>query len=201
LVIDADGKMIAHIGGCPASYSKDLAAYLEFAAGKLDKAALDQRLMDHNVVASTQTDIAKRHLQLGQRLMARGDYEEARSELEKGLELQPSDVMLQLMMARVDLLTHHPQEALQAIEKIDPKQLPNWRINAVRGRAMVALGQWDKARDTLLAAVRLNPEPSEVHYALGLVYEHDKDFQKAAASYRLAFETGESGKQLGIPLH
>lgn len=200
LVIAADGKLLAHIGGRPASYSKDLSAYLDFAAGKLDQAALEKTLAAHHVVGSTQTDIAKRHLQLAQRLMARGDFEPARIELEKGLKMQPDDAMLQLTLARVDLVTRKADEALKLVDSIPANQLPAWRLNAVRGRAMVALGQWDKARQVLNNAVALNPDPAEVHYALGLVYEHEKDFTKAAEAFKLAFETSESGKALAIPL-
>lgn len=200
LVVAANGKLMAHIGGRPASYSKDLSAYIDFAAGKIDKAALDKQLEAHHVVGSTQEDIAKRHLELAQRLIARGDFEPARVELVKGLEIQPDDAMLQLTLARADLLLGKAEEAVKQTEAIDASKLPIWRINAVRGLALVKLKEWDKAREVLLTAVRLNPDPSEVHYALGLVYEHDKDFAKATESFRLAFETSESGKKLAVPL-
>ncbi|MBL4702871.1 tetratricopeptide repeat protein [bacterium AH-315-I18] len=200
LVIAEDGKLLVHIGGCPSSYSKNLAAYLDFAEGKINQAALKLRLAEHHVVGSTQNDIARRHLQLAQGLIARGDFVEARSEINKCLNLTPGDVKMRLALARVDLLTEKPQETIKTLDQLDVKKVAPWRINALRGRALVALKQWDEARSVLGNAIKLNPEPSEVHYAMGMVYAHDKNWQQAAESFRLAFETSDSGKAMAIPL-
>lgn len=199
LVIGSDGKLIAHIGGCPASYSKDLTAYLDFASGKIDEASLKQRLADRGIVGSTDGDIAHRHLQLAQRLMEKGDYGEARTEITKGLEKEPQSALLLLAMARLDIAVGHPADAMKTLRNVDEKTVAGWRINALKGRAMVALGRWDDAKKLLSEALSLNPEPAEVHYALGLVYQHDKDWEHAAESFRLAFETSVLGRTLAIP--
>lgn len=199
LVIAGDGKLLAHIGGSPASYSKDLAAYLDFALGKIDATTLQQRLADRGIVGSTQDDIANRHLQLAQRLMEKGDFTEARLEIARGLEKEPGAPMLRLALARLDIATGQPAQALNTLKDLDEKSVAPWRISALRGRAMVALGQWDDARKVLKEALTLNPEPAEVHYALGLVYQHDKDWQQSAQSFRLAFESSSLGRTLSIP--
>jgi len=199
LVIAGDGKLIAHIGGCPASYSKDMAAYIDFASGKIDEATLRQRLADRGVVGSTDGDIANRHLQLAQRLMEKGDYGEARTEITKGLEKEPRSALLLLAMARLDIAVGRPAEAMKTLRNVDEKTVAGWRVNALKGRAMVALSQWGDAKQLLSEALALNPEPAEVHYALGLVYQHDKDWEHAAESFRLAFETSVSGRTLAVP--
>jgi cytochrome c-type biogenesis protein CcmH/NrfG len=40
----------------------------------------------------------------------------------------------------------------------------------------------------LTSAVQLNPEPAEGLYQLGLVYQHDADWPRAAEAFRKAFE-------------
>ena len=45
VVVAKDGSLAAHIGGFPASFGKDLDAYVAFAGGKIDKATLDSASM------------------------------------------------------------------------------------------------------------------------------------------------------------
>jgi tetratricopeptide (TPR) repeat protein len=59
---------------------------------------------------------------------------------------------------------------------------------------LIASGKWDEARALLTSAVQLNPDPAEGLYQLGLVYQHDSDWPRAAEAFRKAFEHTPAGR-------
>jgi len=71
--------------------------------------------------------------------------------------------------------------------------VPPWQVPLLRGRALMALGEWEQAAKVLPEAMKLNPDPTEAHYLLGLVYEHEKNYADAAGEYRKAFESTAPG--------
>ncbi len=101
VVINGKGEQVAHLAGMSASYGKDLEAYLAFAAGKIDKAALDKRLADNGVVTDSSGQKAERHVLLAEQLANHGEMELAQAELGKAAALKPVDPKVQLAMASV----------------------------------------------------------------------------------------------------
>lgn len=196
LVLKPNGELVAHLAGLSPSYAHDLEVYLQLAQGKLDQAALEQRLVPRDVVGDSPHQKAARHLQLGQRLLERAQAEQAQKEFAEGLKIEPKETSLQLGMARAQLVLGQSEQALATLKAIDPAALPAWQLSALRGWALVAQGQWDQARATLLEAVKLNPQPSEAYYLLGRVYQQQKDYEHAAEAFRHAFESAPAGRQV-----
>ena len=54
----------------------------------------------------------------------------------------------------------------------------------------------DEARTTLLQALRLNPDPAQAYYFLGIVYQHDAAPDKAAEAFRKAYEHTPQGRTI-----
>jgi hypothetical protein len=58
---------------------------------------------------------------------------------------------------------------------------------------LAALGQWDEARRlataVLAGAGRDSPLRGAAHYLMGTIYEHDRNWEKAAQEYRAAHPT------------
>ncbi len=187
VVINHAGRPIAHLAGVPSTFEKDLQAYLAFARGKIDQAQLDEQLVTHGLVASTPEQIAQRHLQVAVRLMDLRQIEQARTELEIALKDQPDHPELLLALARLKLMSSQPEEALGVLEGLADKAAA-WRVDALRGRAFVALRRWDEARTALTQALKLNPAPAETLYFLGRVEQRQGHNDKAAAHFRTAFE-------------
>ncbi len=198
LIITTDGVQAAHLAGAPASYAKDVAAYLDFAQAKIDQATLAEKLATHTVVAGTDSDRASRHLHLAERLLAQGRLDAARTELTQALKLQPDDAAPQLMLTRVDLLDGKPLDALQRLDGLAKDAAPAGRLLTLRGAALVQLEQWDKALATLTEALKLNPDPSEAHYLLGRVLERRGDTKAALEHYRAAYEHTPQGRQSAV---
>jgi tetratricopeptide (TPR) repeat protein len=195
-ILSPKGVVAGHMGGLPATYSNDLGAYVDFAAGKIDQAALTKALANRAVVAESTDERAGRHVEVALRLATRGMAEESKAELAKALDLKPTDGAVLLTIARVHLVIKNPQAAVAVLGQIRDGATAG-ELNVMRGWAAVEMEQWADAKKILSEAVQLNPDPSEAYYLLGRVAEHDGDAARAAECYRKAFERSESGKQMG----
>ena len=195
VVVDAAGLVAGQIAGLPASLAKDLDAYVRFAAKQIDREQLDAALRGHDVAADTPQQAAHRHLQVAQRLMELQQFDQAREQLQQGLTLVADDPLLLLEMARVDVLTGQAAAAIARLSALSPDAVPAWRMNALRGRALAMLGQWDQARAALVEGLKLNPEPAETYYFLGRACEQAGDWPAAAKAYRQSFEHSPLGRR------
>jgi tetratricopeptide (TPR) repeat protein len=199
VVVAATGTQLAHLPGISSSYANELDAYLALASGKIDRAALTQRLASSDVVGDTNQQMAARHLQVAQRLMDKGLLEEVQAELTEGLKRQPDNPQLQVAMVRVLLRRGQTKQAMAIADALDGNAVPAWQRNVLKGRIMLADDQWDAALPVLQEAMKLNPEPAEAQYELGRVYAHKGDWQHAAEAFRSAFEATPVGQGLAAP--
>ncbi|MEZ6190454.1 MAG: tetratricopeptide repeat protein [Phycisphaerales bacterium] len=196
VIIDAAGKQVAHPPGLRESYTKDLHAYLDFAAGTIDEQTLNKQLDTNGSIASTPDNIAARHLHLAEKLLEKGQTRLAHDELERGMQVDPNDVPLRLTLARVRLMLGEPAEALTVLDALTPDDAPAWRTQTLRGRALVALDRYDEARAALTEALKINPDPAEALYFLARVHEHAGEWQQAAGAYRHAYEKARPANHL-----
>jgi len=199
MVVDAGGALVAHIGGYPSSFATDVAAHLDFAAGKIDQATRTQRTSAHEVVADSTDQKAARHLQVTQRLLEQAMPDAARAEFAKALQFNPTDPLLQLRAARLALALGDAPTAEALLAKISPQSVPAAQLNLVHGGIALQQEKWADAQRLLTAATQLNPDPAEAWYRLGLVYQHQQDWPHAAEAFRKACESTPAGRLLAPP--
>ena len=196
LIVSPEGAELVHLAGLPQTYARDLAAWLAFATKKIDQAGLDKQLTATDVIVDSHQQQAARHLQVAQQLMEKGLADPARAEIDQGLKLAPAEPKLLLLSAKVMLLQKDAAGALAAAEKLDPKSVPASQLGTLKGAALVAMKQPDKAIPILTEALKLNPTPMETYYFLGLAYQQKGKGAEAAEAFRTAFEHTPPGKSL-----
>ena len=196
VVITKTGAQVGHIAGLPASYGGDLEAYVAFAAGKIDQAELNKRLAGREIVADSAEQKASRHVEVALRLAEKGLKDQARTELTKALSFNSSDPKLQAGLARALLIVGDAKSAETLQGQFKPGAVPPADVNLLRGWTALQLDRWDEALTALTEAVKLNPQPAEASYLLGLVYVHKGDSVKAGESFRKAFEHTSEGRLL-----
>jgi tetratricopeptide (TPR) repeat protein len=199
VVVLSDGRELTRSTGVPRSYASDLNAWLAFADGQIDEAALQERLASTDAVTDTPAQAAQRHLEVAQRLLAKDLIRQALVEIDRGLEVQPDHARLQLAKARALMLLRQPETALALLNRIAEPTLEA-RIGVLKGGALVQLAQWGQAIEVLEAAIRLNPDPAEAYYFLGVAYQHEGRQADAAEAFRLAFETTPGGAAVALSL-
>jgi hypothetical protein len=195
-VVLPSGERLGHVPGLPGSFAHEVAAYVDCAVGKTSRADLAKRLSDNGVVDDSPQQIAHRHLHVAEQLLEQGRAEQARVELTTGLKVQPGDTALLLALAGVDITLHEPDKALAVLDGLTAGSVPQWQMSLLRGRALIAKGQWDAAAAVLPESIKLNPQPGEAYYLLGLVQEHKGQWEQAAGSYRQAFEATHEARVL-----
>jgi tetratricopeptide (TPR) repeat protein len=197
VVISPDGGRVGHLAGQPKAYASNVEAYLEYAAGRIDRAGLDRRLANHESVLDTPEQMAERHVQVASRLLQKGLVEQSRGELARALALRPRDAAVLVDLADLLLRAGDVAGAGAVLEQMDAAAGAPARVKVLRGKFLIASGKWDEARALLTAAVQLNPDPAEGLYQLGLVYQHDADWPRAAEAFRKAYEHTPAGRAEG----
>jgi len=200
LVVAADGRELTRLTGLPESQRTDLRAWLSFATGRIDRETLAKQLAATHVVADLPRQMAMRHLRVAERLLERGQVQQARVEVAEGLKRQPTNPRLLLTQARILLLLRRPEQAMDVLDRLDARSSLAARIGVLKGGALVALKRWDRAVAVLQTAVRLNPDPAEAHYFLGAAYQSKGQSAAAARAFQLAFEATPTGRHLASAL-
>lgn len=197
VVVRADGTEAGHLAGAPASFAKDLDAYVAYAAGKLDEAGLQKRLAGTEVVADSADQKAARHVELAGKHVERERFAEAKAELARAGALNPVEGKVLYALARGLLAVGDVAGAQGVIEKMPAKAVSPGEMALLKGRTAAARGEWAAAAKLLEEAVKTLPEPAEAWYFLGRLYEKQGETAKAAGAYRKAFEHTATGKALG----
>jgi tetratricopeptide (TPR) repeat protein len=198
-VVTPDGKELTRLRGLPESYARDLGAYLAFATKKIDRKTLDLKLAGTEIVSDSPEQMAERHLQVALRLMEKGLIEQAQHELDTAVKLQAGNQRIELALARVYLTLDQPLKAQTLLEKYNEKSPLAGEVGTLKGWALVSLKKWDEAIPTLQAAIRLNPNPSEAYFFMGVAYQAKAQWPQAAAAFRSAFESTPTGRLISAP--
>lgn len=196
VIVNPKGVMVAHIPGLPISLANDLAAYLDFSSGKIDQAGLEKALANREVVSDSEDQKAARHAEVALRLAEQGLTEQASTEAAKAIELKPTSGKLLANLARTELLLGNGKMADTLLGKIEAADVPPNELNLLKGWAALLGNRWADAKQNLLDASKLNPDPAESLYLLGRVYEHEGDAAHASECYRKAFEHTALGRPM-----
>jgi tetratricopeptide (TPR) repeat protein len=197
VIVSPQGVQVAHVAGLPKAYASNVEAYLARAAGRIDRAGLERRLANHEAVLDSSEQMAERHVQVASRLLQKGLVEQSRAELGRAVAMRPTDAGVQAELVDLLLRAGDAKGAAAVLEQMD-RNVATARVKVLRGKLLIASGKWDEARALLTAAVQLNPDPAEGLYQLGLVYQHDGDWPRAAEACRRACEHAPGGRGEGV---
>lgn len=107
----------------------------------------------------------------------------ARLYLEKAVKLNPSDVSLQMRLARIYADQRDYSSAVTAFGKASELDPQSGEAFYGLGSVQMRLARHKEAAAALEKAATLMGTPKEVHFDLGTAYEELKDYEKAAAAY------------------
>jgi tetratricopeptide (TPR) repeat protein len=189
IIVSPKGEIVAHLAGLSDAFENNLKDYIELAAGQIDQATLDKRLSGEKLVIEAAPQMAGSYLAVAKKLIDGGDLDQAKSQLEAGLKLQPSDIALKLTMARLLVMQKQFKESLDLLDTLPAGAASPGQLAVLRGSALIGLEKWDDAKAPLEQTLGVNPDPAEAHYLLGLISQHNNDASKAAEEFRKAYES------------
>ncbi len=113
-------------------------------------------------------------LNLARALLARGDLDQARLQLEEAVKLRPDFLGARELLARVYYFKGDRGNALKTADEILAMAPNDLAAQLVRSGALLGLGERDRAREELRNIVDRNPNSPEAQYQVGYLAWLDK---------------------------
>jgi tetratricopeptide (TPR) repeat protein len=169
-------------------------AALMLSSGKreqVDQAAIDLQ----SLVAKTPTNHLLR-FNYARALLAKGQLEPARLQLEDAIKARPDFVGARELLAKVYLAKQDPAKALQVSEELLQIDKNNLVGHLTHSAALLSLGTIDKARQELDLITQLYPQSPDARYQVGLLAWQDKDYKKAEQVFGALYRDNHDSRGL-----
>lgn len=184
VIVDRDGKLNSVILLHGNDYKSNLEAYIRHALGTLSDAELKERLAARPSDKGSPKSAASAHRALARLMRDKGQYDEAKAELAKGLELDPDNNEMRLDMVEIDIATSNLDKAELLVTKVLASQPDHRRAMQLKGAILFRRDRLEEAQAILEQALPLNPSPEIVHYYLGQIMERKGNKDAAIDHYR-----------------
>ena len=123
------------------------------------------------------------HFNLARALVAKGDIDGARLQLEEAIKIRNDFTAARIMLGRIYLAKGDPAKALKEAEGVIAIDRNNLQAHLMRSNALLTLGDRDKARGELGAITRAYPQNIEAQYQSGFLAFQEKDYKKSEQIY------------------
>jgi tetratricopeptide (TPR) repeat protein len=120
------------------------------------------------------------HYNLARALLAKGEVEPARLQLEETIKLRVDFLAARELLTRIHLSRSDAAKALQEADNILKFDANNMAGHLARSSALLMLQDKDKARQELDFMTKTYPQNAEARYQVGFLAWQDKDFKKAS---------------------
>ena len=161
---------------------KDNEAIAMRAALMLTTGNRDQVNLAANDLQSLVTKMPQNHLlrfNLARALIAKGEIDQARLQLEEAIKLRADFVVARELLARLLLAKSDAGRALKEADEILTIDRNNLQAHLIRSSALLGIGDKDKARAELDMITRAYPQNAEARFQVGYLAWQEKDFKRA----------------------
>lgn len=185
LVLKSDGLDVARLTGSPESIALKLPDYIRLAAGKIDEAALRNRLTTQPAPPDGEKQLA-RSLRAARILLDEGKLSQAGDLLHEARIAHPDSMAVRTMQVETLLAMERPGDAETLLASIPADKIEEVVRAKLFARILIISERWSGVRTLLEDGVQKFPNDADIHYLLGKVYEHDNQFKEATEQYRIA---------------
>lgn len=119
------------------------------------------------------------HFNLARALVAKGEIEPARLQLEEAIKIRSDFIVARIMLAKIYMAKGDSAKALKESEGVIALDKNNLQAHLIRSSALLGMNDKDKARAELDLITKAYPQNAEARYQVGLLAYQDKDFKKA----------------------
>ncbi len=135
------------------------------------------------LVAKNPGNAASRY-QLGQALVASGQFEAATIQLDEARKLNPALMPPRLLLAQLAGRKADHARALAEADGILTIEPGNYQAHLLRSAALMALGKRDDARQEIAEILKLAPNSPDARYQLAFLTFQDKNFKEAETIFK-----------------
>ena len=150
----------------------------------LDKGEVARAITELNAVVTRSPENPVAHYQLGRAHAARGEYEQARQQFAKAIELRPDYIMARLALAQLQVSRGEFDAALKTAEQV--LQIDKNSVNArlIESAALMGMRKFGDSREMLGNMLRANPNSPDVNFQMGLVNLAENKYKDAEEAFR-----------------
>ena len=156
--------------------------------------SIEPMLDDARELVDRYPAFAPARVSLGQMLIASGKSEAAYEQLVAALDLDPNQAELEDLAGGVALGLDRPEEAQRHYEQAVSLEQDNPRYRLHLAVALLRQNRYDKARNTLLEALRLDASLHEAHAMLADVFAAQNKLGPAMDQLNRALELASEGQ-------
>ncbi len=154
----------------------------------LDKGDIARALTELQAVVTRAPDNPVAHYNLGRAHAARSEWEQARQQFTKALELRPDYVMARLALAQLQVSRGEFDAALKTAEAVLTVDRGNVNARLIQSAALLGEKKFGDSRVMLDAMLKANPASADVVFQLGVVNLAENKFKDAEDSFRRAYQ-------------
>lgn len=189
--VDAGNRGAAEqaIAAVLARNRRDVRAHLALSALRAAEGRLPEAVQEARLAVDSDGRSADARLQYGSLLSRVGRLDEARRSLTTAISLRPTDVRIELALARVEAQRGDWTPVADHASAVITAWPDHGEAHLLRARALTELGNLHQARTELAAVAQPSPLNPAVQYALGRLYRQAGDPSKASAAFRRAEAT------------
>ncbi|MGA3186532.1 MAG: tetratricopeptide repeat protein [Bryobacteraceae bacterium] len=119
------------------------------------------------------------HYNLARALIAKGELEPARLQLEEAIKIRTDYVQARELLARIYMAKNDPAKALKEADGILTFDKNNLRAHLIRSSALLGIGDKEKARQELDLITKAYPQNAEARFQVGALAFEEKDYKKS----------------------
>jgi tetratricopeptide (TPR) repeat protein len=163
--------------------SRGLAASLLLEKGEVSKAVTELQ-----EVVTRDPNNPVPHYNLGRAHAARGEYELARQEFQRAVELRPDYLTARMALAQLQVVQRQFEAALKSATDILAVDRSNAQAHLVQTAALTGLGRLPEARQLLDAFLKVSPNSPDALFQRGAVSLMERQFKEARADFQRCYE-------------
>jgi tetratricopeptide (TPR) repeat protein len=154
----------------------------------LDKGDIAKALAELQAVVTRAPDNPVSRYNLGRAHAARGEWEQARQQFAKAIELRPDYVMARLALSQLQVTRGEFDAALKTAEAILAIDRGNVNARLVESAALMGQKKFSDSRAMLDAMLKAYPGSPDVLFQLGVVNLAENKFKEAEDAFRRAYQ-------------
>ena len=154
----------------------------------LDKGDINRALTELQAVVAHAPTNPVAHYNLGRAHEARGEFEQARQEYQKSVDLRPDYLLARLSIAQLQLRRREWEGALRAAQQVLAVDRGNINARLIESAALMGEKRLADSRALLDQLVKQFPNSPDIHYQLGLLNLADKRYREAEESFRKSYQ-------------
>ena len=128
------------------------------------------------------------HYNLGRVYAKRAEWDAAKREFEKAIELRPNYIPARLALAQLQLSRGEFNDALETALALLGLDERNTAARVIQSTALMGLKKYGEARQVLENVLKAEPGLADVNIQLGAVNLADKKYPEAEAAFRRAYQ-------------